>query len=97
MLFSTKGYELPPSGPQTERAIANALVGALGAMLSDLDYHDKGDHRCPLFYDPERLYEHLVDHLQFDATCRRHLQKTIPEELPALETLLGLFHDPVGA
>jgi len=92
MLFSTKGYPLPPSGPVTERAIANALVGALAAVLSDSDYHEKGDPRCPLFYNAERLYERLIEQLRFDPDCRRHLKKSAPDDLPALDTLLGLFH-----
>ncbi|WP_414664929.1 DUF7379 domain-containing protein [Horticoccus sp. 23ND18S-11] len=93
MLFSTAGFPLPPSGPETDRAIASALVGTLASLLGDIDYHEKGDHRCPLFYNPARLYEHLIDRLRFDVPCRRHLRKAIPKELPALETLLGLFHD----
>jgi hypothetical protein len=97
MLFSTKGYPLPPSGPDTDRAIANAVVGALAAMLTKTDYHEKGDHHCALYYNPDRLYEHLIEHLNFDASCRRNLQKLIPKELPALETLLSLFHAQTGA
>lgn len=97
MLFSTKGYPLPPSGPETDRAIANALVGALAAVLSDSDYHDKGDHHCPLYYNPNRLYERLIDRLKFDPECRRHLRKTAAADLPALDTLLGLFHPPASA
>lgn len=93
MLFSTKGYPLPPSGPETDRAIANALVGALAAVLSDVDYHDKGDRHCPLYYNPDRLYERLVDRLEFDAGCRRQLRRAAAAELPALDTLLGLFHE----
>ena len=95
MVFSTAGFPLPPSGPETDRAIASALVGALASLLGDIDYHDKGDHRCPLYYNAGRLYEHLIDRLRFDATCRRHLRTAIPRELPALETLLALFHEPV--
>lgn len=92
MLFSTKGYPLPPTGPETDRAIANALVGALAAVLTDTDYHEKGDRHCPLYYNAERLYERLIERLKFDPDCRRHLKKAVPEDVTALDTLLGLFH-----
>jgi hypothetical protein len=93
MLFSTKGYPLPPTGPDTERAIANAIVGALAAVLADKDYHEKGDRHCPLYYNAERLYERLLERLKFDRECRNHLKKAAPEDVPALDKLLGLFHD----
>ncbi len=96
MLFSTRGYPLPPSGPETDRAIANAVVGALAAVLGDSDYHDKGDACCPLYYNAERLYARLVERLEFDADCRRHLRKAAPGDLPALETLLDVFHAPAA-
>jgi hypothetical protein len=68
-------------------------VGALAAVLADTDYHEKGDRHCPLYYNAERLYERLIERLKFDADCRRHLKKSAPDDLPALDTLLGLFHD----
>lgn len=97
MLFSTRGYPLPPSGPETDRAIANAVVGALAAVLGDCDYHDKGEEGCPLHYNAERIYTRLIERLTFDAECRRHLRKAAPDDLPALETLLGLFHPAAPA
>jgi hypothetical protein len=92
LLFSTADFDLPSSGVETDRAITNVVVGALAAKLSDSTYHEKGDHRCPLYYNTNRPDSDLAQQLSFDAACRKHLRKTIPQDLAALDALLALFH-----
>jgi hypothetical protein len=92
MIFSAAGFEnLRAEGPDTDRAIANTMVGALAGFYSRLDAHRRPPHDCPLQYNQAREEKYLVGPQKFDRTCRSQLAKLLPKELPALEALLKLF------
>jgi hypothetical protein len=93
MLFSCAGLEdLPVEGPATDRAIANLMVSGLTGILAKVDTHAKGEQDCPLWTNEERSVEAITGRQRFDRTCRAKLTRAIPDELPALDTLLNLFH-----
>lgn len=92
VIFSTDGVPVPASGAETERAIASVLVGALARRVPVVKTHGGPHRQCPLFFDPSRPYDHLVRRQKFDPKCRRLLRKNAPDDLPALEKLLEVFH-----
>ncbi len=92
ILFSVAGLEeLKPEGPETDRAIANALVSGLAGFYGRTGTHRAGARNCPMYFNEQRLIEHLAGAQAFDATCRRRLGKAIKGKLPALEALLNAF------
>jgi len=82
---------LEPSGPRTDRAIANAMASVLAGFFGSLGTHPRGDTRCPLYFNEQREEAHIVGAQRFDAKCRKSLQTALPKELPALEAILGAF------
>jgi hypothetical protein len=91
ILFSVAGFDrLPAAGPETDRALANALVSGLAGFYGDVDTHARGAKDCPLAFNQERDYKHLVGRQAFDVRCRRQLSKALGPKLPALEALLAL-------
>jgi len=93
ILLSNAGLPLAPRGVETERAIANALVTTLAGIFGRLDTHERGPEDCPLYLNPDRDMNHIQGRQRFDEQCLKHLAKTAPHELPALNALLGVFHD----
>ena len=92
ILFSVAGLEsLKPEGPETDRAIANALVSGLAGFFGRTGTHSKGAKDCPMFFNEHRLIEHVVGAQKFDAVCQRRLTRTIARKMPALEALLKAF------
>jgi hypothetical protein len=92
VIFSCAGLpELTAEGPDTDRAIANAMVTALAGYYGNADSHERGAKDCPLAFNKDRTIEHITGVQKFDAGCRRKLVKTLPTELPALEELLKTF------
>jgi hypothetical protein len=82
---------LAAEGPETDRAIANILVGALAGFFGDLAAHDRGAKDCPLSLNKDRAMAQLVGPQKFDAGCRRKLQQKTPAAVRALESLLEVF------
>ncbi|MEQ1831198.1 MAG: hypothetical protein ABL921_34950, partial [Pirellula sp.] len=92
VIFSYAGMdELASQGQDTDRAIANVMVTGLAGLLADMDSHDTGAKNCPLSFNEDREWTHLVGKQAFDRKCRGMLQKKIPNELNALEALLQAF------
>jgi hypothetical protein len=92
VIFSIAGFdELPVEGPETNRAIANNMVTALGGLYGKVKEHYKGAKDCPLWFDPERKFETLVGQQKFDANCRKKLKSKLGKKFDALEALLKEF------
>jgi hypothetical protein len=92
VIFSVAGFnELPPEGPDTDRAIANAMVSCLAGFYGNLDTHSRAPKDCPLAFNQTRDFTHVVGPQKFDATCKRQLRGTLGAKLPALEALLKTF------
>lgn len=86
MLFSTGGLALPRDGQAAGRVVANAIVGAMAAQISEeagakSAVHEKGTKTCPFYYNEERLDELLAGVNKFEPICRRYLQRSIPKTL----------------
>jgi hypothetical protein len=94
MLFSTAGFSIEPRGLETKRVLANALVQCLTGQLVQYEAHERGPKTCPLFYNPDRRLELLANRQKFDAKCAAYLRRRIPDDLPALNRLLAVFHEP---
>lgn len=93
IIFSCAGFDrLPAEGPETDRAIANVTASGLAGFLSDMDAHIRGAKDCPMAFNPERDYAHIIGSQKFDQKCHAVLKKKIPNELAALDTLLNTFH-----
>jgi hypothetical protein len=91
-LISVAGFdELQPEGPETDRAIANAMVACLAGFYGDTDTHERGAKNCPLHFNQDRDFKHLVAPQRFDAQCRHKLRPSLGGKLPALESLLTAF------
>jgi hypothetical protein len=92
MIFSVAGFDqLPPVGPDTDRALANALVSGLAGYFGDVGTHDRGARDCPLAFNQDRAHEYVAGPLRFDDRCRRRLASRIGTKLPALEAMLAAF------
>jgi hypothetical protein len=92
VIFSCAGFtNMAAEGPTTDRAIANAMVSALGGYFGELELHQRGAKDCPFAFSPTRNLKHLTSAQTFDAACRRKLAERLPKELPALEALLTAF------
>jgi len=92
LIFSCAGLDdLAPEGPDTDRAVANAMVSALAGFLADTGTHATGPRTCPLWRNEHRDFKYIAGRLAFDARCRKLLREAAPSELPALEKLLSAF------
>jgi hypothetical protein len=92
IIFSVAGFEgLKPEGPDTDRAIANAMVTGLAGFYGKIGTHSSGAKDCPLAFNQARDIEHLIGPQKFDAKCRRALKKPLAAKLGALEALLKAF------
>lgn len=92
VIFSVAGFEdLKPSGPLTDRAIANVVVSGLAGFMTGLGTHARGSTNCPLYFDEHRDSETLMGRQAFDAGCLAKLKKLLAHELPALQALLKAF------
>ena len=78
-------------GPDTDRAIANAMVSALAGFFGDLDSHTRGAKDCPLSFNETRDLRYIVGPLKFDPACRKKLTGGMGPQLPALDALLTAF------
>jgi hypothetical protein len=92
LIFSVAGFdELDPAGPDTDRAIANAMVAGLAGFYGNIGTHSRAPSDCALAFNRTRAFKHLVGPQKFDATCRKHLKRPLGPTLAALEALLKTF------
>jgi hypothetical protein len=100
-LFSTAGLGLALDGPETDRALAHALVRSLARRLAGLETHTRPPRTCPLFFDRGGKRPSSVGSFRFDATCRARVLRAFVAEggaaearrrLAALDHLLTVFH-----
>jgi hypothetical protein len=92
LIFSVAGFEeLPAEGDDTNRAIANAMVMGLSGFYGHIGTHSGGAKNCPMAFNRERGYAHLVGPQQFDAACRRRLSRKLGKKMGALDALLKVF------
>lgn len=93
IIFSCAGLDrLPAEGTETDRAIANVTVSGLAGFFGDMDAHTRGSKKCPMAFNRDRNYAHIIQRQKFDRGCHAVLQKKIPSELAALDALLDTFH-----
>ena len=92
LIFSVAGFDqLEPEGPDTDRAIANAMVTGLAGFYGHIGTHLRAPKDCPLAFNQARDFKHLVGPQMFDAKCRLQLKKPLGAKLGALEALLTTF------
>jgi len=91
LIFSTKGLDLEPKGPATDRAIANVAVSGIADYLMDEDSHEKPPRDCPNYYNPQRKLEVLTGRQKFCKLCADKLRAAHPEEFKALNMILAAF------
>lgn len=82
---------VPQRGAGANHAIANGLVQGLTGILADTGTHERGSKQCPLYWNQELALDLVVNRQKFDANCRKKLKKEIPDDLPALESILDAF------
>jgi hypothetical protein len=93
IIYSVAGFDkMAPEGPETDRALANAMVTGLAGFYGDLDSHERGAKDCPLAFDERREFKLLVGKQKFDASCRKKLKPKLGSKFGALEALLKTFH-----
>ncbi|MGY8684736.1 CHAT domain-containing protein [Bradyrhizobium sp. UFLA05-153] len=91
LIRSVAGFdELSPEGPITDRVVANGMVAGLAGFYGDLDGHEGGSKRCPLFFNEKREFKYIAARQQFDEDCRKKL-KGLGAKLDALDALLNVF------
>jgi hypothetical protein len=92
VIFSGAGIDdLEAEGPNTDRAIANAMVSALVGFFAEMGPHERGPRSCPMFANGDREVRYMVAEQTFDKTCRAAVAKKMRKEMPALEALLKTF------
>ena len=92
MIFSCAGFDnLAAEGPDTDRAIANAMVSGLAGFFGEIGTHERGAKDCPLFANKNRNVKHLISVQKLDPSCRKTLNQKIRAQLPALDALLEVF------
>jgi hypothetical protein len=82
---------MAPEGPETNRAIANAMVSGLAGFYGDVDSHERGAKDCPMWFNEGREFKYVAGPLKFDSSCRKKLKSKLGEKLAALEALLKAF------
>lgn len=93
VIYSVAGFEqMAPEGPDTDRALANALVAGLAGYYGDVGSHERGAKDCPLAFNESRDFKQVVGRQKFDAACRKKLKPKLGAKLGALEALLNTFH-----
>ncbi|BFU93333.1 MAG: hypothetical protein NTNFB02_00550 [Nitrospira sp.] len=90
LIFSSKGLGLEPTGPATDRAIANGAVSGIAGYMLDEESHEKGPVECPNFFNPRRKLTLLTGRQKFCKPCLDKL-RAYPKELKALNAILGAF------
>lgn len=92
IIYSIAGFEeMAPEGPETDRAIVNAMVTGLAGFYGDLDSHQRGARDCPMAFNESRDFKHLIGQQKFDASCRKKLKPKLGSKFGALEALLKTF------
>ncbi len=89
LILSTEGLGLAPSGPATNRAIANVAVTGIAGYLLDTEAHSKPPTDCPLYLNANRKLDLLTAQQHFCKVCTARLAKSHPVELKALNAILA--------
>jgi hypothetical protein len=98
LVLSWAGFvDMGLSSTDTARALSNAISGLLARVLSKAPGHLEGPVSCPLYAGTTRAKSDVAAKKNFDAKCRKMLQRAIPDDLPALEALLGAFRNQEGS
>jgi hypothetical protein len=99
IVFSSDFKELPASGPQADRAIANAAaVGLIGA-ITGIGTRDNAPKDSVLYHNEERDIEGVIGHLRIDEKSRKLLMRKTkgatarmaPQDLAAVTKILDAF------
>jgi hypothetical protein len=91
IVFSTKDLGIPPSGPITDRAIANVAVAGIAGYLRDADSHARTPTDCPNYYNPKRSLKVLTGRQKFCTVCSKELKTEHPKEFEAMNAILRTF------
>ena len=92
IIYSVAGFEdLAAEGPDTNRALANALVSLLAGFFAEVGTHTRAPKNCPMAFDVNRVMEVIAGPQKFDAVCRRNLKSKLGAKFDALEALLKTF------
>lgn len=91
-IFSYAGLgDLPAEGPDSDRAIANAMVAALAGFFGNHGTHERGAKDCPLYFNKERDLKYFTAKQKFDRSCRNKVIRRMPGKLAALDVPSGVF------
>jgi len=92
IIHSVAGFdEIPPEGPETDRALANGLVSELAGFYGDVETHERGAKDCPMSFDESRDVAVIIGPQNFDASCRKTLKSMLGSKFDALDALLKTF------
>ena len=91
LIFSTKELGLDPKGPETDRAIANAIVAGISGYLLNEHAHAKPLATCPRYRNPLRKLSVLTGRQKFCAACRKKLENRFKTEWKAMNAILRAF------
>jgi len=53
--------------------------------------HTRRPKDCPMWFNEDRDFKHLVGQQKFDAACRKALKRKLSSKFGALEALLNAF------
>jgi hypothetical protein len=91
IIFAANYEDRPTQGPEADHMVGNAVVQGLTGILADTGTHERKAKHCPLYWNDELDMSLDVGSQRFDKICEAKLKKAIPEDLPALESLLAAF------
>jgi hypothetical protein len=90
--ISVAGFEgLQPEGPETDRAVTNALVSCLAGFYGGIGTHTRRPENCPLSFNQSLDLAVATGEQRFDPACRRKLKDAVGNKLGALDAMLEVF------
>jgi hypothetical protein len=98
LIFSYSGMETEfnPSGPKTDRVLANAIVSLLAGARIALERHSAEPESCPMHLRTMESAAGITRELRFDARCMAILRSSAPQDTAALTAMLRRF-DAAGS
>ena len=91
-IYSVARFEkMTPEGPDTDRALVNAIVAGLAGFYGGMDSHRRAPQDCPLARNINSDLKIVVGRQKFDPTCRKTLKKKLGSKFAAVEELLKTF------
>ncbi len=84
LILSTAGLTLTTEGPGACRVVANSIVQSLASQMTEENgascaIHEDGDKNCPFFFNRDRDSAVISSREKFDARCRAHVKKHLPQ------------------